>query len=153
MDRIGRVAFLNRLKNEISEEEVSDLRNGGELTINDFNRAKMVEMLGRVEAPAGDVDMAEVSAMRGQLHDFLYRYMSDKPEGHKWIILACLYLAFIAEEPLHPDYAVKWVLKSGSYFCPMREDGPESICGYCVCKLMEDENMRHGGSCVSACQK
>ncbi len=66
---------------------------------------------------------------------YVVRYMKDKPEGHKWIILACLYLTFVEHLPMHPQHAAGWIEKDGRYYCPHMV--PDSItCRYCMCEKL-----------------
>ena len=126
-----------QLCSEISDEEYQNLKTGGPLYISEFNRTKILEMFS---FPAGEkeADTEKVKGLREALKAYLSVYMKDRPEAHKWIIIACLYLSFIKNEPLHPQNAAGFIKLNDKgkcvYFCPLREDTPGSICSYCICR-------------------
>jgi uncharacterized protein (UPF0305 family) len=64
--------------------------------------------------------------------------MADRPEGHKWIILACLYLTFAERLPMHPQSAAKWIEKDGRFYCRYMEEDSVT-CRYCMCEKLKDE--------------
>ena len=141
MESIRQSELRNELCGKISERERELLTEGSpELSVSGFNRAKITEMF---TYPAGEksVDLSRVRALHHALKMYLDEYMAEKPEAHRWIILSCLYLAFIREEPLHPQEAAGYVTRSDHgkkmYFCPLRESGPGSICSFCVCRKSE----------------
>ena len=89
-----------------------------------------------VDPTNSGVDPSDAVALEADLTTYLNEYMADRPEGHKWIILACLYLTFVERLPMHPQSAAKWVEKGGRCYCPSM--APESItCKYCVCESIE----------------
>ena len=89
-----------------------------------------------VDPTNSGVDPADAATLEADLSAYLNEYMADRPEGHKWIILACLYLTFAERLPMHPQSAAKWVEKGGRQYCPSM--APESItCKYCVCESIE----------------
>ena len=137
--------FTEQLKNRIGPEEAALLRKGTDgLCISAFNRDVCLRLLdaevstaGGDSATAGDVDPTDAAKLESDLSAYLNEYMADRPEGHKWIILACLYLTFAERLPMHPQTAAKWVEEDGRYYCPSM--APESVtCGYCVCRSMEE---------------
>ena len=80
------------------------------------------------------VDSASVRLLVEKLGAFLAKYMADKPEGHRWIVLACVFLAFVVNEPMHPQAVVGWEEVSlGVYVCPAHEGGEGSLCRWCAC--------------------
>ena len=60
-------------------------------------------------------------------------------EAHKFVVLACLVLTFLKEEPMHPKDKVQYRVVGHDgikeYFCPAKTDGV--ICNYCVAKKLE----------------
>ena len=126
-----------KLRAGITAEEASDLKNGGsELCINAFNREVCLRLLDDESRDGGTVCGGKVRTLEDDLKDYLSRYMKDRPDGHKWIITACLYLTFIEQLPMHPQKAAGWIEKDGEYYCPNMV--PESItCTYCMCEKAE----------------
>lgn len=135
--------FIRELREKISEEEWEKLAEGGkDLLVSDFNREKLLELKEREGNDAKSVDLSKAEEFHGMLQKFLDTYMKENPEGHKWIILSCLYLAFVAEEPLHPMDKVGSVVRYDRgrkvYFCPLKDVSEESTCRYCVCRKLVD---------------
>ena len=134
--------LLAALCREIDPASREALRDGDpSLVIGAFNRTtllRMLEMEGVVAADAASpVDPASVRALVEALDAFLQEQMADQPEGHRWIVLACVFLAFVVCKPLHPRDIVGWELAAdGTYACPTREDVPSSLCRWCVCDEM-----------------
>lgn len=134
--------FTAQLKARISPREAEQLRNGTDgLCISAFNRDVCLRLLDDIPGVTVDRDFAvidptDAAALEADLSAYLNEYMADRPEGHKWIILACLYLTFAERLPMHPQSAAKWVEKDGRYYCPSM--APESItCKYCMCESIE----------------
>ena len=131
--------LLEAMKSCITEEKRAALYAGGEgLYINEPNRKTMLRMLETDENEiTGTVEAASAAAMVRMISDYLEQYMADHPEAHIWIILACVFSAFIAAEPLHPQETARWKKDedTGTYRCRFREEGPESTCRWCVCRL------------------
>ena len=133
--------LLSALCCEIDEVAREALRSGSPgLAINEANRNTMLRMLETETAAQNleiPVDAASARELANSLEAYLQQYMADQPEAHIWIILACLFSSFIAEEPMHPQGPAGWVeVAPGSYECPAREDVPGSLCLWCVCKPM-----------------
>lgn len=128
--------FRETLLSRITDAEAAALRQGEGLYISEYNRGVCLRLL-EDELPAeGEVPTDQAAALEEQLGDYLRQYMPEAPEGHKWIILACLYLTFAARLPMHPPSAAGWVERQGRYFCPAME--PDSfICGCCRCEKMD----------------
>ena len=83
-----------------------------------------VERMLDMEEPAPAlVDTGRAKALHAALQDYLDRYMPEAPEAHKWIILAYLFLALVAREPMHPKAIVGWEQAGCDYICPVREEG------------------------------
>ena len=157
--------FCKELVEQITHAEWDALdRCDPSLTINNHNREALLEMRalymapGTAEAakepthPELDVDLEaadehtqtepEVNVEAAEnlaryLQEYLDEYMPDAPEGHKWIVLASLYLAFVARRPLHPiDRAgvlIEQLNGSTIYRCPLKVSGDNPICDACVC--------------------
>ena len=127
--------FKKSLADQISPEEAEALRSGSGLYINDFNRAVCSRILDPGKPDDSQVSQEDASLLRADLTDYLNKYMQDRPEGHKWIILACLFLTFVEHLPMHPQYAAKWIERDGKYYCPNMEPG-SITCRYCMCEKM-----------------
>lgn len=135
----SRDELLAALCHALGPAEREALRTGdSSLVISAYNRETLLRML-RMEGGvlAGDdlVDTASVRSFVEALDAFLQEQMADQPEGHLWIVLACVFLAFVVREPLHPRAIVGWEeTAAGAYACPTREDVPGSLCHWCVCR-------------------
>lgn len=131
--------YKKSLAGEISEKEAAALRSGGSgLCISDFNRSVCLRLLDNECTDESSVSLADARELRKDLEDYLAEYMQDRPEGHKWIILACLQLTFVDRLPMHPQHAANWTEKDGRYYCSHMV--PESItCRYCMCEPMPKE--------------
>ena len=135
MEAISRAALLARLKGGITPAERAALVGDGHgLVLSRYNRATLSRMLAMDACPEGPpVSSASLSAMEAALRDYLDRYMPDQPEAHRWIVLSCLFLAFVVQEPLHPQAVVGWRIVEGRYACPAREISGDSLCRWCAC--------------------
>ena len=132
--QIPRNEYLIRLRKHVSDEEREDLENGDILFISGYNRATMLRML-QIEAPSdGTVDTAQAEALTHALQSYLNEYMPDYPQGHKWIILSCLFLSMVVREPMHPQKMTGWQKRGSRYYCKAREDQAGSVCHWCVCR-------------------
>ena len=142
--------FCKELGGQITHAEWDALdRCDPSLTINNHNREALLEMralcmaLDEVETadehthPEPEVDLEAAENLARYLQEYLDEYMSDNPEGHKWIVLASLYLAFVARRPLHPidraGVVVEQLNGSTIYRCPLKVSGDNPICDACVC--------------------
>ena len=133
--RLSAATLLRRLTGGITPAERAALESGEELVISRYNRETLLRMLNTdVSRYTHCVDPAEVEAMRSALQGFLDRHMPDRPEGHRWIMLSCIFLAFVAREPLHPQPVVGWQRRQGACICPAREVSADSLCRWCVCR-------------------
>lgn len=119
----------------IPESAIAALREGGSgLVIGEDNRQTLLRMLDHPDAGNGTAARADIVSLIDSLCSFLDRYMADQPEGHLWIVLCCVYLSMVVREPMHPQRFTHWYLDGNIYRCPAREDSPESVCLWCVCK-------------------
>ena len=157
--------FCKELVEQITHAEWDALdRCDPSLTINNHNREALLEMRALCMAPdtaeaakepthpeldvdleAADehtqpepeVDLEAAENLALSLQEYLDEYMSDNPEGHKWIVLASLYLAFVARRPLHPidraGVVVEQLDERTIYRCPLKVPGDNPICDACVC--------------------
>ena len=157
--------FCSKLVEQITHAEWDALdRCDPSLTINNHNREALLEMRALCMAPdtaeaakepthpeldvdleAADehthpepeVDLEAAENLARYLQEYLDEYMPDAPEGHKWIVLASLYLAFVARRPLHPidraGVVVEQLNGSTIYRCPLKVSGDNPICDACVC--------------------
>ena len=157
--------FCKELVEQITHAEWDALdRCDPSLTINNHNREALLEMRALCMAPdtaeaakepthpeldvdleAADehtqpepeVDLEAAENLARYLHEFLDEHMPDAPEGHKWIVLASLYLAFVARRPLHPidraGVVVEQLDGRTIYRCPLKVPGDNPICDACVC--------------------
>ena len=125
----------DQLAAQISTAEAEALRNGGDLSINDFNRRVCIRLLDSGCTDDSPVPADRIEHLNKELSDYLKQYMVDKPEGHKWIIIACLYLTYVEHLPMHPQSPQTWIEKDGRYYCAAIV--PESItCSSCVCEKL-----------------
>lgn len=142
--------FTGQLKKRISPEEAALLRKGtGGLCVSEFNRDVCLRLLdaeipthgesgAKTYAGGGNVDPDDAASLENDLASYLNEYMTDRPEGHKWIILACLYLTFAERLPMHPQSAAKWIEKDGRFYCRYMEEDSVT-CRYCMCEKLKDE--------------
>lgn len=132
--------LLHRLKAYISPSEENLLRaSSSKLIISRYNLQTMIEILDAacLTERDTDVDSERVRSLHHLLENYLNRYMAEQPAGHKWIILASIYQAFVKAEPIHPmevtHVRAEQVDGRIRYSCPCREDGADSICNFCIC--------------------
>lgn len=136
-----KTALLQKLKQEITEEEYRMLSENRMPNISKFNRQVLLDMMHVDFVPEDEVSEEQVAALQNVLITYLGTYMADGKSSWKWIILTCSYLRFVCEKPLHPQNAVNYVTKTGkhhtSYFCPAKDETIGSVCLFCVCKNMK----------------
>ncbi len=142
--------FCKELVGRITHAEWDALdRCDPSLTINSHNREALLEMRALCMAPNAaeatdkhvllelEVDLQAAENLSRYLQEYLDQYMSDNPEGHKWIVLASLYLAFVARRPLHPidraGVVVEQLDGTTVYRCPLKVPADNPICDACVC--------------------
>lgn len=127
----------NLLLSHITECEWCGLERGDDtLRIGEFNRDVLLRMRKRETPVCGNITEASIVGLHTVLDAYLQEYMADCPQGHKWIILACIYLACVESIPMHPQNIVQWVQYADGYYCPCHS-GEGSVCAYCVCKKLE----------------
>ena len=131
---VSRSGYFDTLRSRISDDERRELENGGGILISRYNRATVLRMLRDNVSLTGAVDTECAEELERTLEAYLGQYMADQPEGHKWIILCCLYLSQVVQEPLHPQQVAGWRIEDGRYYCSAREDGPGSVCKWCLCE-------------------
>ena len=152
---MNNVEFCKSLSDRITPEEWRALECAeNELLINDHNRLALLEMreVGRGligmgstlrTAPGGaggtdaGIDAFGVAALEDALQAFLDEHMAEAPEGHKWIVIASLYLTYVAKRPMHPIERAGVVVEERdgqtTYLCPSKVPGDNPICDACVC--------------------
>lgn len=125
-----------RLCISLSEQRALTDMDAG-LVIGKYNRQSMLSLLQTEEVGDREIDADRVRQLHHSLQTYLDRYMEQK-EGHKWVILASLYHAFILEIPLHPTEItkIKKVQTGGrtEYYCPCKDTSNGSLCHFCVCR-------------------
>ncbi len=126
--------FKKSLQERISPREADALRDGGEdLVINEFNLGVCLRLLEDESACSSPVPLEKARSLETDLKNYLDEYMQDKPAGHKWIIIACLYLTFVERQPMHPQAAAGWTEKDGHFYCPHMVQ-ESFICSCCMCE-------------------
>lgn len=110
------------------------------LVIGKYNRRSMLELLEMEEAGEQVVDADKVGRLRSSLQTYLDQYM-EQTEGHKWVILASVFHAFVLDMPLHPLEVAKIKTVQADdrieYYCPCRDTSVGSLCHFCVCRKYE----------------
>ena len=134
----SRSGLLSVLAGMVSKSELDDLKRGTEdFEISAHNRRTIFRMVSNSESNdsiCGSVMTQDITEMVRNLQAYLNEYMGGSPNAHKWIILSCVFLYAIAQEPLHPKEIVNWGMEAGEYICPMRDDAKGSICRWCICR-------------------
>lgn len=127
----------NKLIEAITVDEWSQLEHGdSSLVISSFNREVLLSMRN-TSVKNFDIDTKSVRNLHEALQGYLDIYMANCPTGHKWIIIASIYLTFVQKLPMHPQQATHWkhIMTSGKleYVCPCKDTRANSVCSYCVC--------------------
>ncbi len=134
----------SRLQKDIlslfGEEEWEALESGRtEVPVSRFNRELLLDLREREEF-TGQAEDASVRALREAAADYLARQWAEEPEAHKYVIAACLACTFLYEKPMHPPEKAHYrsLVRDGRirYFCPMREEGGDSVCRFCISEPM-----------------
>lgn len=127
----------NKLFEAVTADEWERLEHGDpSLVISSFNREVLLSMRN---TPVGnfEIDTRSVRNLYEALQRYLDIYMADRATGHKWIMIASIYLTFVQKRPMHPQQATRWecMVVSGKkkYVCPCKDAGADSVCSYCVC--------------------
>ena len=134
--------LLMRLQKGLSQSEWEALAQRNPLTpVNQFNQEVLLELRSTFIVE-GEVSTAQVADLCEALQTYLTEYMKEQPEGWKYIILASLYLAFLAGRPMHPIDLLKIDIietESGPiYKCPQKSGVKGTVCDYCVCERVSD---------------
>jgi uncharacterized protein (UPF0305 family) len=129
--------LLDELKGRVSPEERAMLETGEGIVANEHNRSTVLEMLKLEVAPKGEVDIEQARRLERMLEEYLATYLADEPRAWKWIIIASVYLAFVARRPMHPMQAAGVTMREEDgrvvYECPVKTPGDDNVCAYCVC--------------------
>ena len=126
----------SQLLARLTEREWHGLERGDDtLRVSGFNRDVLLHMRKRETAVCGSVADEFIEGLYIALDGYLREYMADCPQGHKWIILACIYLACVESIRMHPQNIVQCVQYADGYYCPCHS-GEGSVCAYCVCKKL-----------------
>ena len=137
--QVESAALLARLRDRITPPERAALEADAVTGISRYNRSTLLRMLTE-PAPPHKVELSRVEALEKALKDYLNREMPEAPDGHKWIVLSCLYLAFVVREPMHPRVFVKWRRTEDGYACPAFD--AHGVCRWCVCRAERAEDAR-----------
>lgn len=130
------------LAQQITAEERELLeKKTGNLIISEYNRNTLLRMLDRQVVSDDIVDTDRMIRLIRTLQKYLQTYMENQPEGHRWIILACLFLSGVVKEPMHPQAIVHWEqdLSGMNYYCPAFSAEEGSTCRFCVCQNLADD--------------
>ena len=134
MDHITLEQLKMDLCSRITEEEWAQLHKSGcPLCISESNRRTVLRLRNLQPACEETVPLNSIRELETDLENYLHTYMADRPEGHKWIIIACLQLTFLEPLPMHPQEAARWQKRGDAYYCPACQKDTVS-CGYCVCR-------------------
>jgi len=130
-------SLLADLRAGITEDEWAALGSGG-LKVSGFNRDVLLEMRHARAMDAGEIDEAQARELKAIIEDYLRRYLEEAPEAWRWIVIASLYLTFVARRPMHPTglLQIREKREHGQtvYECPARSEAPDTCCRFCVCK-------------------
>ena len=134
--------LLKRLQEAVTWKEWKGLESDPDFPISKYNREFLLEMKQAEIKEKKRISMNQILKLRKLLRDFLAEYMADKPQWWKWIIMACIYLTYVAERPMHPIEVVgaKTEIVDGktTYKCPMKSKEKGTVCDYCVCEYLEE---------------
>ncbi len=139
--KVSKTTLLKYLNGYVSADERAALENDSGLYISQYNRATIIRMLDMEKTIADPektedavIDIGQVRYLKDALRNYLDVYMADRPDGHKWIVLSCLFSTFIAGEPMHPQEVAHWEKIGDSYCCPARDASEDSLCLWCACQ-------------------
>ena len=106
-----------------------------------FNREILLEMRDNPTVGNNEISIEQASGLYETLEVYLAEYMADQPGGWKYIILASLYLTFVARRPMHPidllGISVTETKDGTIYRCPQKSTLKKTTCNFCVCKKFE----------------
>ena len=130
--------LLDSLKNAVNCDMKQKLiQNSQELIIGQANRKTMLRMLEYELDEETKIDGKSVETLKCMFEDYLDKYMADKPQGHIFIVICCLFSTFIVKEPMHPQHASNWQrIGENEYRCPYYDDALNSLCNWCVCEKL-----------------
>lgn len=130
--------LLQKLQQEISDEERQMLLENRISHISQYNRRILLDIMNTNEFLEGEISLEQIASLKNALEAYLEIYMTDARESWKWIILPCIYLRFIRHLPLHPQEIVHYVVQTENhipaYFCPLKEETNGCVCSFCVCR-------------------
>jgi len=137
-----RSEFWEQLRQEVSPAEWEALEQNAPLPVSPFNREVLLEMWAASAAPDGEVSEERAVGLREALRAYLAEHMADQSAGWKYVILANLYLTFLAGRPIHPvdqlGIKVSETENGTVYECPQKSTLQNTACDYCVCKRMSN---------------
>ncbi len=130
--------LLDKLIEAITADEWNRLKHGdSSLVISSFNREVLLS-ISSTSAENFEIDTKSIRNLHEALQQYLDIYMADRPIGHKWIIIASIFLTFVQRHPMHPQQATDWkrivISEKTEYVCPCKDAGANSVCSYCVCR-------------------
>lgn len=122
----------------MTELEWQNLQSGKDLIISEFNRTVVLEIKELHLIDETTIPEEDVRNLLSVLENFLVEQMPDKKKAWKWIYLACIYLTFIEGRPMHPIQLLQIRVKTDAgkkiYYCPAKNNNPNTTCYYCVCQ-------------------
>lgn len=134
--------FLTRLQQAVTPAEWEALAQNAPLPVSAFNREILLEMRNASAAPDGEVSTERAAGLHETLRNYLSEHMTEQPSGWKYVILASLYLTFLAGQPMHPidqlEIKVTETEEGTVYECPQKSALKRTVCDYCVCKRMSN---------------
>ena len=124
----------------IEKSEWQQLQEGTlPVPVSEHNRTVLLELPKAGVDYTGEVCDKAVHKLSDAVYEFWKETWCSEPEAHKFVVLACLVLTFLKEEPMHPKDKVQYRVVGHDgikeYFCPAKTDGV--ICNYCVAKKLE----------------
>ena len=130
--------LLKRLQDAVSPMEWESLSMDQNLPISAFNRTVLVELKSAVAAEEQTVSEDLILELYETIKAYLKEHLADKTDGWKWIMIASIYLTFVAERPMHPIdlLGIKTKSEHGkvTYECPCKSNERNTTCYYCVCR-------------------
>ena len=134
--------LFRELQKSVTEAEWDALERDHNLAVSSFNRNVLLGWKNEKISDDLEIPEEQVMGLHMVLREFLETHMGDNPGGWKWVILSCIYLAFIAERPLHSIEVldIKELSVDGKtvYECPVKSNGKNTPCRYCVCWRMSN---------------
>ena len=119
-------------KKELANRIIEATKDLEKAHVSDFNR-KVISELANTDF-TGEVDNEAVKTAERLLQSFLNETWPEEPSAHKYVINACLALAFLLEKPMHPQEIVHYITRvedgKEHYYCSYNEPG--TICDYCA---------------------